>query len=135
MMVYAFLKYIQSPCIHNYSNSTPSIFLFYFLFLNIHYTFFLFSSSSPKGPKSAALRTAITEELNIELSLLFYKINPDHWAGISDRIATALPQAAVSSYPYIKEVRNRPFHFPIERRMYLQDLCKQQFHCLGYERY
>ena len=90
-------------------------FSLFFIFEHILCSPFL-SSSSSKGPKSAALRTAITEELRIELSLLFYKINPDHWAGISDRIATALPQAAVSSYPYIKEVRKSKYHSRVVRR-------------------
>ena len=63
------------------------------------------------GSKSSSLRTAILEELRSELSILFYKIESTKWLGISERIASAIPEAAVLSYPYIQQVRTCTFFF------------------------
>ena len=59
----------------------------------------------PTGPRSSALRTTIIEELKTELSVLFYSIESNRWNGISDRIARALPNAAVPSHDYLFKVR------------------------------
>ena len=57
------------------------------------------------GPRSSAIRATIIDELKTELSALFYSIESTRWAGISDRIARALPAAAVPSHAYLIKVR------------------------------
>lgn len=44
------------------------------------------------------------EELKSEFSLIFSNVDKTKWIDIAERIATAIPAAAVPSYTYITQV-------------------------------